>query len=253
MCESEPSSRERESASPQNLPEIQKAIKAVTEHVHEAQAHLLAESAKLATSGGKKEYEVELPTAYRHTVDDQGESTIERLSSIRIPLSSIVPPGVFQIDRMDVSLPVPLTAPSPVAPGRKRAGKETTHAEATLNLTYVYRPIEGVPSPVRIEDRPLLDLRVKEYEVEGEFRKRCLARAVLTARHGETGKPLSKARVHLSVEPGNVMPTRARLDDQGRLRLEMTGGCDEKGSFDTVLTVLVRGVTRTLRVSLSPE
>lgn len=224
------------------LPQIRNTVEQINAHICSAQAHLVAKSSEMIAAVEKTE--ISLPTAYRQVIDNRGESKLERLSEARVSLGSLLTPGVFRIQSVEVNLPVSLKDGA-AADLRK---EET----ASLKLVYEFVPLPAIEAPVTFRNVPHIEVEIDAFGPDPRIRGRCRASGTIEALDGETKQPLTGVVIHLGVEEGNVLPSTAKLDQKGRAAFELTGSAVEGGRFESTLTVLVKGAKRSFNINLGP-
>lgn len=249
------SSKKKKQKTDDSILNIKGVIKQINNHLCSAQTHLLSESGKMVTQINTTE--IALPTAYRQFIKSDGKSEIQKISEVRVPLGSLLPPGVFYISHVDVELPISIDVMNN-QPAKDKdlvltSPKPEAKSQATLKLTYQYQTLSKVVSPLTLQSAPFLDLKFLDFSLDPKNRRRCFVKGTIEAHDGETDKPLAGAKIYLSVENGNVVPSVGNLNKEGIIKFRIIGPCQKDGEFNNTMLVLINGVTRTFNILLSPE
>lgn len=234
---------------------IKNTIQQINTCLCSAQMHLLSESGEMVAQIDTTE--IALPTAYRQIIKANGESEIQKISEVKMPLGSLLPTGMFYISHVEVDLPIsidladnqPVKDKDSILASKKPEAK----TQATLKLTYQYQPLSKVVTPSIFQATPFMDLKFIDFSLDPKNQRRCSAKGMIEARDGETDKPLAGTKIYLSVENGNVMPSVGNLNKTGKIEFRIVGPCQKDGEFNNTMLVLINGITRTFSILLSPE
>lgn len=234
---------------------IKESIQQINDHICSAQKHLLSESGKMVVDLNATE--ISLPTAYKQIINASGESVIQKISEVKIPIGSLIPAGIFHISNVELDMPISINSASVQSTKGKEAILSRNMPEvvnnATLKLTYQYQQLSDIVSPPIFRTIPFLELKFTEFGPDKKNRRFCSAKGVIEAYDGETNEPLVGNIIHLSIENGSVMPSQGKLNNKGMIEFRILGPCKQDGSFTNTMIVLINGATRTFEISLSPE
>ncbi|MCD4741825.1 MAG: hypothetical protein K8R67_04990 [Desulfobacteraceae bacterium] len=234
---------------------IKDTIQQVNTYLCSAQMHLLSESGKMCAQIDT--IELALPTAYRQIIKSDGESEIQKISEVKLPLGSLLPTGMFHISHVEVDLPISIdlvdNQPIKDKDSILDSKKPEARTQATLKLTYQYQPLSKVVTPSIFQATPFVDLKFIDFSLDPKNQRRCTAIGVIEVCDGETGEPLDGAKIFLSVKDGNVMPSVGYLNKKGIIEFRIIGNCQKDGEFNNTMLILINGVTRTFNILLSPE
>ena len=236
----------------QSLLNIKNVMQKINTHLNAAQIHLLSESEKMIDQIDSKGFT--LPTAYRQHITADGKNEIEKISEVFVPLSSIVPPGIFRISQVDVELPISLyfedISPDKKSNVRKNSQKKEGETQAVLRLKYDYQQLTNIISPVTLKPTLVMELEFLNYTQVTS--NKCKAKGRINVYEIEKTNPIQKERIYLSIENGTITPAEGELDENGSMTFRIVCPCKKGGVLDTSILALVGSVTRKFIVHLSP-
>lgn len=231
---------------------IEETIKEINTHICTAQTHLLSTSREFITNLEKEDFK--LPTVYQQIVNESGQSEIKKVSEVSVPFGYFLVPGVFQISKVDVEIPfkVDLDKESTRTENISSQKNAESNVTVTLKLSYEYQKLSNYSVPAIISFNPIIDLKFNEYSIDPEFKTRCKATGFFEVKNEKTGTPLSRQKIYLNIDEGNIIPAEGILDNAGKIEFTITGNCQEDKKFVSSLLVVLNGVKRNFSVVLTP-
>lgn len=231
---------------------IEETIKEINTHICTAQSHLLTASREFITNMENENFK--LPTVFQHVINDSGESEVIKVSEVSVPFGYYLVPGVFQISKVDVEIPFKVDGEKESIKTKNISTLKNIESNltATLKLTYEYQKLSNYSAPAVISSNPIINLKFTEYNIDNKHKTRFTARGFFEVKNEKTGTPLSRQKIYLSIEEGNIIPTEGNLDNLGKLEFTITANCQEDQKFTSNIVVVVNGIKRNFRVVLTP-